>query len=294
MQVDERQPSDPAILASLFGWRLVTPGHSLQQSISTPSISRSRASSISRSASPAPSHTPLSHSSPLSAPVKFRVPANLATKPENALFQCELCQRRIGLWAFINKDTEVASAAPSTEPLTPTSSQEPAGDKPSSPRRQTKTLPRRSFDLLREHRSYCPYVVRSTVVPSLPTPQGVVPSSTSSSSVSANGSNSNAVEGWKAVLTVVLRYGMAQRQRLEYTRQQAGIVSEDGSQGAMEGDSHNVHAMIEGVKTRGVSCQHHNFDLELTFRREKTCSNMFAIFWHRTNANNLFDDCMQF
>ena len=279
MEVDERQPSDAAILASLFGWRLVTPAHSLQQSISTPSLSRSRASSISRSASPALSHSPLSHLSPLSAPVKFRVPANLVTKPENALFQCELCQRRIGLWAFINKDTESTPRLSSNEPPTTTPDQEPTGDKPSTPSRPTKTLPRRSFDLLREHRSYCPYVVRSTVVPSLPTPQGTIPTSTSSNSISANGSNPNAVEGWKAVLTVVLRCGMAQRQRLEYTRQQAGIARENGSHGAMEQD--NVQAMIEGVKARGVSCMCQCLSLGLTFllgkRLAQICSQSFGI-----------------
>ena len=67
-----------------------------------------------------------------------------------------------------------------------------------------------------------------------------------------------ALEGWRAVLTLLLRYGMAQRQRqAEFdvfgVLAQPGSttsVEEDGTQNEIELD--NVKAMVAGVKERGV------------------------------------------
>lgn len=63
------------------------------------------------------------------------------------------------------------------------------------------------------------------------------------------------MEGWRAVLTVVLRYGMAEKQRIEYNflvpREE---VEGNGDETGMEVD--NVKAMVHGVKTRGVGPIH--------------------------------------
>jgi len=82
-------------------------------------------------------------------------------------------------------------------------------------------------------------------------------STTSLSQLNGSGNTEGApgsLEGWRAVLTVVLRYGMAEKQRIEYNF----LASrEDGSEAegrdetdGMEVD--NVKAMVHGVKTRGV------------------------------------------
>jgi len=65
-----------------------------------------------------------------------------------------------------------------------------------------------------------------------------------------NLNNRNGVlEGWRAVLTVVLRYGMAQKQRIEYSLLAQREVTE-GEDDRMDVD--NVKAMVNGVKSRGV------------------------------------------
>lgn len=58
------------------------------------------------------------------------------------------------------------------------------------------------------------------------------------------------LEGWRAVLTVVLRYGAVQRQRLglDFVDRLTGDINT--SDESMEIDG--VKAMIAGVKKRGV------------------------------------------
>ena len=56
----------------------------------------------------------------------------------------------------------------------------------------------------------------------------------------------NAMEGWRAVLTVVLRYGAGQRKRMGFDLERGEVQQE-----AMEVDS--VKAMVEGVKSHGAS-----------------------------------------
>lgn len=161
----------------------------------------------------------------------------------------------------------------------------------------------RQLDLLKEHRPYCPYVVKSTVVPSLPLP--VPPQTTTtatqngdkgkvgegegrSNSTGAAGTAAGAVEGWKAVLMIVLRYRMEARRREGLIRavdRKMGVHGVDGVNGngnvagangaqdtsvngeertggpldvdvdemeeSMEDDP--VEAMMRGVKSKGVS-----------------------------------------
>ena len=268
------KPSETAILASLFGWVLVPPAppEPLRRT------SLTRANSV---ASSTPATPPRSRASSVSLPrtppkgprkttdFSFRLPNIPLTKPENAMLQCELCQRRIGLWAFTARSLVEATPPPDTQ-LPPAasaqndgSSDAPAFQSTPASSRPTKPLPRRAFDFLKEHRSYCPYIVRSTVVPSLPVPQtpGTPARSTasnghtSSSSLShVNLNNRNGVlEGWRAVVTVVLRYGMAHKQRIEYSllAQREITEVEDDEWDKMDVD--NVKAMVNGVKSRGVS-----------------------------------------
>ena len=245
-----QKSSQEATLASLFGWALV-PSNALE---SVRRVSTTHANSAALYPPPTPSLSRASSvslpqvSSRRATPITFRT----SEKPDSTLLHCELCQRRIGLWAFTTRTpAEITDADYATQ----TNSTIPA--------RPKKPLPQRSFDLLKEHRSYCPYVVRSTFVPSLPVPQTVDMASKQAGSIGhisnsslsyLNGKNGapGALEGWRAVLTVVLRYGMAQRQRIEYNFLSRHHPPEKvDEQSAMDVD--DVKAMVAGVKSRGVS-----------------------------------------
>ncbi len=140
------------------------------------------------------------------------------------------------------------------------------GDSPTDPdsaaNAKAKAQPQRQLDVLREHRPYCPYVVRSTVLPSFPAPSPAATQqrdhqrSTSVASVASVNSGMSqvnvqpgAVEGWRAVMAVVSRYGNVQRQRLGLSR-----MTHEGEKGATEGmdEGNSVEAMVAGVKSRGV------------------------------------------
>ncbi len=108
--------------------------------------------------------------------------------------------------------------------------------------------------------------MRSTTVPSLPVPSvphpcnpgGGVPARTGTvlacpwRNFTGKAGAPGTLEGWRAVLIVMLRYGMAHKQRIEYSflapKDPISDVAENGDE--MEVDS--VKAMVAGVKTRGV------------------------------------------
>ncbi|KAH9031783.1 zf-C3HC-domain-containing protein [Lactarius pseudohatsudake] len=268
-------PSSNAVLTSLFGWSLVpSNGPSPQSTI--PSPYWSRASSVAptetcsapplpltprrpsrRSSSTTQTNTPIHLASLLEIPTSPRGSVAPDRRRDTSLLHCSLCHRRLGLWAIIS---------------TPRASRT-AEDSPAVPPKA------RQIDLLREHRPYCPYVVRSTTIPSLPVaPANAAhtraPSSTpsftsflsSSSASQVDTQRPAAVEGWRAVLMVVLRYRMGQWQRrkvskgvtdgeLDKSIQQstaspvtAGYVDEESW---LEVDP--VEAMVEGVKSSGGS-----------------------------------------
>ncbi len=184
---------------------------------------------------------------------------------DTSLLHCSLCHRRLGLWA-------VGSAPRESHPRD--------GNTGSAVLQKA-----RQIDLLREHRPYCPYVVRSTTVPCLPVAptsaqHSRVPSSTpsftsflSSSSTShaqVDARQPSAVEGWRAVLMVVLRYRMGQWQHRKVssksltewmesesdtTQHQPNVVT-PGTPPEIDEESwveiDPVEAMVEGVKSRGV------------------------------------------
>lgn len=280
------EPSSTAILTALFGWSLAPSAPpSLQSTTASPSWSR--ASSVAPQETPAASSLPQTprrssgigstsqNRTPFSRPTSFdmvipwspRGSVAPERRKDTLLLHCSLCHRRLGLWA-------VGLA--------------PHASHPTNDENTSLALPQkaRQIDLLKEHRPYCPYVVRSTTVPSLPvTPFNVThtrapsssPSFTSFLSLSSNShvqvdaQQSNAVEGWRAVLIVVLRYRMGQWQRRkastsmtgrsngepDTTQHQDNIVTpetpaETGEEPWVEINA--VEAMVEGVKSKGVRC----------------------------------------
>ncbi|KAK0469928.1 zf-C3HC-domain-containing protein [Desarmillaria tabescens] len=202
------EPSEKTILVSLFGW-------SIAPAAERPALTR--ASSL------APQTPPRSRESsvvPRQSPNRLSVgPSTTLAPPKrdsDTLLQCSLCQRRIGLWTFgLRPESSTSSRAPTKRP----------------------------FDLLKEHRSYCPYVVRSTVIPTL-SPQAHLMSQTS-----LTGGAEGALEGWRAVVTVVLRYGMAQRSHLTSGRRPS--ETHEGGESEREVVDGGIEAMVEGVKARG-------------------------------------------
>lgn len=280
------EPSSTAILTSLFGWSLAPSAPpSLRSTTASPSWSRASSVAPQQQETPGASSTPLTprRSSGISGTGQIKTPASRPTtfdtgipwsprgsvaperRKDTSLLHCSLCHRRLGLWAV---------------GLAPRASYPPNGENAGS------ALPQRArqIDILREHRPYCPYVVRSTTVPSLPvTPTHVahtrVPSAapsfssflslSSTSNAQVDAQQPNAVEGWRAVLIVVLRYRMGQWQRSkasksvtertngepDTTQHQENIVApvtppETGEESWTIVDP--VEAMIEGVKSRGV------------------------------------------
>lgn len=215
-------PSEQAILVSLFGWRAVLPATSHD----------SRRSSFSRSYTSVPS-SPVSMSH-ASTPARDTLILSSSNK-RDTLLCCTLCQRRIGLWTFL-PETSIAGSISNgnTDPSTFT---------------PPKTVRQRQFDLLREHRSYCPYAVRSTTIPTLPV---------SSPQLELSGSNNqlqsiqlhpdDTMEGWRAILTVVLRYDLGQK----YTSDHKVSASKGESNREYE-DAMELKGVIAGVKSRGVS-----------------------------------------
>jgi hypothetical protein len=202
--------SQNATLASLFGWALV-PSNALEPL-------RRVSTTFANSAAPFPPLTPsLSRASsvPLlqassridqyATSFRFCLPSNLSAKPDNALLHCELCQRRIGLWAFTTRTpAEITDVDPATQ-----------SNGIETPVRPKKPLLKLSFDFLKERRLYCPYAIRSTFVPLLPVPQmmdvaskqaGSIGNISNASSSHLSGKNGvpGALEGWRAILTVVL------------------------------------------------------------------------------------------
>lgn len=149
-----------------------------------------------------------------------------------SLIYCPLCQRRVGLWSFatVQEDREMVSAPPNGDSVSTFASAAMA----------TATAtgqPRKPFDLLKEHRSYCPYVVCSTVVPSASAPNAT----------GSPGSSGNLVEGWRAVLAVIQRHGLSQRQRLAHF-----MPNGQGSTGTRDEELEGVEALVAGVKSKGV------------------------------------------
>ena len=239
---ENAEPSETAALTALFGWTLPPPtdGKSAPRRASSVVPSLSRASSVvsmrserNTTTQPAPSASQRGSVSPAS--VSSRLPSTpMSTthtpqqKRDASLLYCRLCQRRVGLWAFGPQAVE------------------------------KENRPQRQFDLLKEHRPYCPYVVRSTIVPSFPTSSG--------HSAVLNGANGNGnlqdapTEGWRAMLSIVLKTRKRSFYGAGRNSAAAGSVAVGGGNGSTESfvnvddmEVDRVEVMVEGVKKRGVS-----------------------------------------
>lgn len=147
-----------------------------------------------------------------------------------SVVHCQLCLRRVGLWSFRPNDSSVtvadgASAVATTE----------EGGRG------------RSLDVVKEHRPYCPYVTKSSIVPapvfSSPSQLSRTGSVGSSNSLRRSLSNvlsptsssgrksldhNGPVEGWRAILVVVGRSNLGMRFRRTGTTTQPSAMRERG------------------------------------------------------------------
>ena len=245
---DQAEPSETAALTALFGWTLPPPPAEDKAATSKTSVapSLSRASSVVSFRSernitpqPAPSISRCGSPAPASVPVRFpSTPVSTTHTPQQkrdtSLLYCKMCQRRVGLWAFGPQAVE------------------------------KENRPQRQFDLLKEHRPYCPYVVRSTIVPSFPMPSGhsaVLNGANANANGAAGGSPQDApIEGWRAMLSIVLKAKKRSFYGGGRSVATAGNVAPSGANGSAESfvtvdqmEVDRVEAMVEGVKKRGVS-----------------------------------------
>lgn len=237
---DSLEPSETAALTALFGWTLPPPTEDKAgtQRASSVMPSVSRASSVvsfqnGRSATPQPVPPIPRRSSPSPTNTSPRRPPSIVSttdtpqqKRDASLLYCKMCQRRVGLWAFGPQAVE------------------------------KENRPQRQFDLLKEHRPYCPYVVRSTVVPNFPVSSG--------HSAILNGANGNGnlqeavIEGWRAMLSIVLKAKKRPFYGANRSVVTVGSVGAGGANGSNESfvnvdnmEVDRVEAMVEGVKKRG-------------------------------------------
>ena len=238
---DQVEPTETAALTALFGWMLPphpTEDKAITQRSSSVMPSLSRASSVvsfrnERSASPqlAPSISRRGSFSARPPSVSTPTPNTPQQKRDTSLLYCKMCQRRVGLWAFGPQAVE------------------------------KENRPQRQFDLLKEHRPYCPYVVRSTIVPAFPMPSG------HSAILNGASGNGNAggnlqdvpIEGWRAMLSIVLKARKRSFYGAGRNASAAGSTAPGGVNGSAESfvnvdeEVDRVEVMVEGVKKRGVS-----------------------------------------
>jgi len=143
------------------------------------------------------------------------------------LLMCSLCQRQVPTWTFLSSTT-------------PSRSLDPSG---------TRQHQARPFDVLREHRTHCPYVVKTTPSPSLaplsiPYTQEGEPDTWDI----ALSPSMELLEGWRVHLNILLRSKW--RRMSEYSslgRIQGGTVHGSGDD--------PIGGIIETVRTQhgGVS-----------------------------------------
>jgi len=212
--MDQEEPSVTAALTALFGWNL-PPLPSADRAVSSRANSVVPATpTLSRSSSVTSFRNAERSGTPEQSASAFTSRRDSKQQRDTSLLYCRMCQRRVGLWAFRPGDEEGT---------------------------------RRQFDLLKEHRPYCPYTVRSTVVPSLPTPSGhsaIMNGAVTSSGAPLSSVENAPVEGWRAILSIILK----SKKRSNFSRHTSSTHPADDED--MEVD--RVEAMVDGVKRTGV------------------------------------------
>lgn len=252
------------IIVSLFGWTVAPQGPRVA------ALSASRAGSASRSTSPHPQrsasprlsqrrqygssasihaasstsisarrdstpHTGDSISSILPRSASASNIAGLASSAQSSLgsssnkvVSCLLCQRRVGIWAYMSPQPST-SIGTDAVPMTVA----------------------RSFDVLAEHRSHCPFAVAATAW-------------SASSSQDAGEASTAGQEGWRTVLDVVLRHKMGSRAK--------NVIP--GGEPAV-GDS-ALRSMVDNVKSNGVRVSFSSGQVNIAHRRP-TGERAFAV-----------------
>ncbi|KAG8807714.1 hypothetical protein FRC17_004299, partial [Serendipita sp. 399] len=137
-----------------------------------------------------------------------------SSRLDKAMVNCQLCNRQVGLWSFQSPNpSRVVSP----------------GGTPGSPHLQTT----RSFDVLKEHRPHCPYVVKTTYLP-------VVNLSSKTASASTNPDLFQPlpfVEGWKARMSIISRSQWRRANTSGILSSQAGVASSVPSTPITDSDS---------------------------------------------------------
>ncbi len=149
------------------------------------------------------------------------------SSPSRGLLVCSLCQRQIPTWNFLS-----STAANRSMDFSGT--------------RQHRA---RAFDVLREHRTHCPYVVKTTPSPSLtPVPMPYARKGEQDDWDVALSPSMELLEGWKAHLNILLR---SEWRRISEYSPLGGIQG-----GIVEGSGEKpVGGVVEIVRTQhgGVS-----------------------------------------
>lgn len=147
--------------------------------------------------------------------------------PSRGLMVCSLCQRQIPIWNFVSSTT-------ANRPMD------------SSGTRQHRA---RAFDVLREHRTHCPYVVKTTPSPSL-APVSIPYTRNGEANVwdMALSPSMELLEGWRAHLNILLRSDW--RRISEY----ASLGGKQGNIGEGSGEK-PIGGVVSTVRTQhgGVS-----------------------------------------
>lgn len=164
--LEEDSPlSELAVVVAFFGWELVPP----------PSLSRA---SIRSSSVALPSLPSIKMGNSHVSPAQNR-----------ALVICQLCQRQVGLWTFKSTANGHSSTPNSPSPFCSLSG-------PNSSRQ---------FDVLKEHRPHCPFVVKSTYLPTISIPSRDTSFNTPTSISQDLLRPLPFVEGWRALMSVISR-----------------------------------------------------------------------------------------
>jgi hypothetical protein len=267
--MDVAQPSESgeicqtSLVLSLFGWEpwsMTISSNAVRRASYTQSLSRATSVTVTRGPSLVRVSNGVRHSvdnaSTSGSVISPPSPTSSPTTPDDKDFtlSCPLCQRRLGLWAFrsspvssedqhaifnghggTNGDT--APCVPSSPPTRHAS----LSSRPINPR---------PLDVVKEHRSFCPYVARSTPLPSFPSVMAKSSTAPAGGTKSAaGGPDETLVEGWRAVLSVVGRAGLGARRRRSdiFGPLPSTDTVEEGQETA------DVDSMVESVKRGGVS-----------------------------------------